>query len=375
MADLLYISPSFSEPARGGRALLTQLHRSCLHSILDQRFAVHELGSRSPRGIRKSIAALAGQIDGANAEAEAAVLRRIDRENVSTVFLNGSNLGCLARAIKRHAPAVKVISFFHNVEARFFLGSFKHNPGPRTLAVLVANYVAERMAVRSSDRLIALSRRDGDELKRLYGRGATDIVPMAIEEPGLDELSDEPGSAGYLLFVGGAFYGNVQGMRWFARNVAPDLSIETLVIGHGFEAHRTELERCGRVRVVGPVGDLGPYYAGARAVIAPIFDGAGMKTKVAEALMHGRQVIGTPEAFAGYEASLPDAGWVCSTSEDFIRRIRSLETGPALTPSPALKMLFKRHYSRAAIQRQLAAIVGCRDRTGTANADTSNENT
>ena len=50
---------------------------------------------------------------------------------------------------------------------------------------------------------------------------------------------------------------------------------------------------------------LAPHLAaGAALVIAPIFDGSGMKTKVAEALMHGKHVVGTPEAFSGYAADI-----------------------------------------------------------------------
>ena len=41
--------------------------------------------------------------------------------------------------------------------------------------------------------------------------------------------------------------------------------------------------------------------SGTRSASSPIFYGSGMKTKVAEALMHGKRIIGTNNAFAGYD--------------------------------------------------------------------------
>ena len=36
-------------------------------------------------------------------------------------------------------------------------------------------------------------------------------------------------------------------------------------------------------------------------MLFPIFEGSGMKLKTCEALMFGKNIIGTPEAFAGYD--------------------------------------------------------------------------
>ena len=41
--------------------------------------------------------------------------------------------------------------------------------------------------------------------------------------------------------------------------------------------------------VVGEVESLAQWYHDAYFVVAPIFDGSGMKTKVAEALMYGKE--------------------------------------------------------------------------------------
>ena len=159
-----------------------------------------------------------------------------------------------------------------------------------------------------------------------------------------------------MLFVGGSFYANLAGIAWFARNVAPALQFETLVVGSGMESERASLERAHNVRVIGLVDDLAPYYRDALAVIAPIFDGSGMKTKVAEALMHGKAIAGTSEAFTGYEAC-GEIGWRCDNAATFIAAIA--QAGAEGTPGfdPALRSLYEQHYSPAALRRALAAII------------------
>ena len=77
------------------------------------------------------------------------------------LFIDGSNLGAAARAIKRTCPRVRVVTFFHNVEARFFLGALRAKPTAKAFGVLLAHYRAERLAVRWSDTIVCLSARDG----------------------------------------------------------------------------------------------------------------------------------------------------------------------------------------------------------------------
>jgi len=56
-------------------------------------------------------------------------------------------------------------------------------------------------------------------------------------------------------------------------------------------------------------------------MIFPIFQGGGMKVKTCEALMHGKNIIGTGEAFRGYEVDFEKVGAKCETAEDFIKAI------------------------------------------------------
>lgn len=361
MQTTLFVTPAVTGP-KGGRAMFSALVRDCLALLLGDRLLVEELPPAPPRGFRSAFDALRGYIDGVTPAREAAILARLQAEKIGRLFLDGSDLGRLASAIKRREPDIEILTLFHNVEARFFAGALRERPSLRALAVLVANYGAERLAVRFSDRRITLNRRDSDGIGRLYGRSATDLLPMGISD--LQATSPEPFerpvSEDYLLFVGGGFYANRAGIRWFATEVAPHIALVTCVVGRGLGDLRAELECGGKVRLIGEVDNLAPWYLGAKAVIAPIFDGSGMKTKIAEALMHGKRIAGTSEAFTGYEEVAGQVGWICDTKDAFIAAVREIERVTLPRFDPALRLLYERHYSFEAAKSRLAAILGPR---------------
>ncbi len=159
-------------------------------------------------------------------------------------------------------------------------------------------------------------------------------------------------------FVGGGFYANQSGIRWFVENVVPEVSMKTCIVGRGLEVLRGELERGGKVEVVGAVDQLGHWYRNAKVVIAPIFDGSGMKTKVAEALMYGKRIIGTREAFSGYEDIAEQVGWVCNTKEEFITAIRRVERMSYPQFEPSLRRIYEREHSFDAALDRLCRILG-----------------
>ena len=337
--------------------MLSHLHRKSLAEILGSELLVHELPCPK-RETKTALNALAGHIDGVSPDTEHSIVARIGTDGASSVYLDGSNLGRLARTIKRAHPRVTVISFFHNVEARFFLGALRRRPGLRPAAVLLANYRAERLAARFSDRRVALNARDSRLLDRWYGRSATDILPMALADQ-LDPKSAKGSGTepGYALFVGGAFYANQAGIVWFADKVAPHIPMRTVVVGQGMEQLRARLERSGRIDVVGAVPRLQDWYRDASVAIAPIFDGSGMKTKVAEALMFGKRPIGTSEALTGYEAIEGAAGPPCDSREAFIQRLQATAAQPPPTFDPALRRIYEEHYSPEALKGGLTRIL------------------
>ncbi|MCI5164667.1 MAG: glycosyltransferase [Candidatus Electrothrix sp. GM3_4] len=360
MKKLALLTKQLEKSPSGGRELLTKLNYDALHSIYGDNLVLHELPDACLSGIYAKLNAFFGQIDGLNSQYIELTLKSIQGKGVSKVFVDGSNLGGFVAVLKRRLPDIEVTTFFHNVEARFFWGAFCKNKTVHAAGVMVANYLAERKAVRWSDKVICLNQRDSRLLKKLYGRGATHIAPMALEDKlpsSFNHKTEFSDSQPYALFVGGTFYANQAGITWFVREVAPRTDMPIYIVGRGFEALRSELELPGKVTVVGAVDSLAEWYMRAQFVIAPIFDGSGMKTKVAEALMFGKKIIGTPEAFSGYEEIVDRAGRVCLTSDDFVAAIETADEMVNGTFDPELRTIYEEKYSYIAAKLRLEIIM------------------
>ena len=359
-ANVLLVTASRSVGGTlGGRAQLSSITRLALMQILGNRLTVFEVAPASLRRWEYVAAGFTGRVDGVGPDLIPPLLAIVDAKGCNKVVLDGSNLGYLARRLKRARPATEVISLFHNCEARFFYGAMKHYRSLRSVGVLVANFIAERWAVRHSDKRVCLNQRDSDQLRSLYGRAATHLAPMALQAGQAAAIDvDDPARRGdYLLFVGGAFYANQDGIRWYARHVASHLSVTTCVVGMGMEPLKEELASFKGIEVIGAVDDLSTWYRDARFVVAPIFDGSGMKTKVAEALMHGKRVVGTSEAFTGYEDVVDHAGISCETAPEFVAAIQQELLRPFVPTDGTLRGVFDRHYSLAALRSRWSLIL------------------
>ena len=357
--NTLLLTKQLDPAPSGGRELLCKLNFDALTSIYGNSLALFQLPSERPVGVFAYIKAFSGYIDGLNANSIVVATKLIETEGISKVFVDGSNLGEFVAVLKRSNTRVEITTFFHNVEARFFLGALKETKSIRALAVLIANYLAERKAVKYSDKLVCLSERDSHLLHRVYGRAAAHVSSMALEDkmPVGFAQDAKPPKEKFALFVGGTFYANRAGIAWFVKHVVPRIHIKICIVGRGFEALRHELERAGKVEVVGAVDHLSDWYRDAHFVIAPIFDGSGMKTKVAEALMYGKKIIGTPEAFSGYEGLAERAGRVCASVDDFVQAIEAADDMVKAPFDPEMRSLYEGNYSFPAARARLAEIM------------------
>ena len=364
LPSVMLITNSLENSPSGGREMLCKLNYDVLMEIYGDRLTVLELSKNPIRGFKSAVNAFRGYIDGINSETIDFALHEIGTKNIEKIFVDGSNFGEIVRAIKARFPKVQIFTFFHNVEARFFWGSFRQNKTAHALAVAMVNYLAERKSVRCSDNIISLSERDSRLLYKLYGRAATHVSPMALQDKlplGASQTVGQPAGQAhkkFALFVGGVFYANRAGITWFVKHVVPRIDMKICIVGRGFEEFRGELEVAGKVEVVGAVDDLAEWYLKSHFVIAPIFDGSGMKTKVAEALMFGKKIIGTPEAFSGYEDVADRAGWECATADDFVAAIGCVNGEVVPSFDPELRALYEEKYSFPAARSRLAGIVG-----------------
>jgi glycosyltransferase involved in cell wall biosynthesis len=110
------------------------------------------------------------------------------------------------------------------------------------------------------------------------------------------------------------------------------------------------------VTVTGTVDDLGPYYQMARVFVAPLRSGAGIKFKVAQAMLYGLPVVATRLAVEGISPPAP-AGTVGAVVDDPREMARSIlhflqEEGVAEQVGAAAHVWASRTYS---FQRNIEA--------------------
>jgi glycosyltransferase involved in cell wall biosynthesis len=169
---------------------------------------------------------------------------------------------------------------------------------------------SERLLMRGlGARLYCFSEKDCRLVAAYFGESAGTVdfyLDERIYEIRLDEVVQ------HNRFV---FYGawgrreNSSGLLWFLANVMPllDADCRFIIIGSGVTEELREAAQVfgDAIEFSGFVDNPYPLLAGARALVAPLFEGAGVKVKVLEALACGTPVIGTEVSFEGIAAELP----------------------------------------------------------------------
>ena len=276
-----------------------------------------------------------------------ALKKQILQNKYDYVFLSQSLYGDTAQCIKKVNPNIKIICFFHNIEKQY-AKEYMKSSGAIHYPFYYNVKLSEKKAVLNSDYYIVLNERDASLLKSYYGKEASLILPTSFEDTFQSERSVRAkvvnASDIIYLFVGGAFFANVEAVRWFIKEVLPYVPGKFIVVGKGMDAYYNEWHS-DRIEIHGFVNDLSDFYYKATLVVSPIFSGGGMKTKTAEALMYGKTILGTKEAFEGYKLE-KSAMILCDNSKDFISNILNLINLNCLSPYNAeARKLFLENYS------------------------------
>ncbi|WP_320675018.1 glycosyltransferase [Prochlorococcus sp. MIT 1341] len=357
--NILLVTKDLSDCFIGGRERLSQTYRSLLHKLFPESLLIFCPYPYSVNAFARYIYSIVGMLDGLTPSRIFSIITLVKKNNIELVFIDGSNYGLIALVLRLYCPNVHITSLFHNVESRFFWGSFLRKKTLKALGIILSNYIAEFFCIWCSHTSITLTSHDQKKLKFLYQKESSEVVPLVIddsrsvEEVNKEIIPIEP----YLLFVGGPFYANIQGVEWYIKNVSEKAPLSLYIVGNGFELYSGLFANHKNVKFVGSVRSLSPWYNSASAVIAPIFDGSGMKTKVAEALQYGKAIIGTKEAFTGY--TLPDHKGIfeCISGSDFIQAINTIHDYPPPRFDISLRSIYEAYYSYEAGYKKLYSVL------------------
>jgi hypothetical protein len=236
------------------------------------------------------------------------------------VFIDSSSFGVIAYYLKRKKYKGQIICFFHNVEYNIQLQRIKISPFSIWFIFLL--YYNEKKACKCSDKVVVLNKRDSIELERLYGVTDISIIPISLTDTFTAHIKELTSVPPTLVFIGHNWFTNIQGLKWFVNNVLDNVNIKLQIIGTGMDVLKEKFKH-PKIEFLGYVPDLSSILLEADYVISPIFIGGGMKVKTCEALMNGKNIIGTKEAFEGYDLDYQKVGAICNTKEEFVYTIKN----------------------------------------------------
>lgn len=133
---------------------------------------------------------------------------------------------------------------------------------------------------------------------------------------------------------------NITAVIWFAEKVMPklaDLPCEFHIIGGGGTEELRKLES-GKIKIIGFVESIDPYFSEALCFVSPLIFGAGIKVKVIEALYSGITVLTNRVGIEGIPVTDRENYYHCEEAEEYADIIRKLFTGslPGLNARQAI---------------------------------------
>lgn len=375
MGKLLYLS-DIPLNIKSGHGNMVNMHHEIVKSIFGDDvisvFAGNDITThtgnmhfiKKSNSIEKAIAVVSGDAPYISMRLKKYVCNIVKNENINYMFVENSISGSLLKKIKKINDKIQIIAYFPDIEKQLMSEQLKNAKLYRkiSLKTMIKN---EGETVKYADKTFVLNQRDEDLYFRIYECKPAAILPVTvpIKENRYPKIH-HANEALNILFVGVDYYPNVYGIEWFINEVIPNISIQyTLsVVGYNMEKYRNKWEVNKNIVVVGTVDDLQHYYEMCDIVIAPIFEGGGMKVKTAEALSYGKLVIGTYESTFGYwenAGKLRNKGiFRCSTGLEFADCINQLGNKQFDTVSPDIINYVSQFYSMNSNCRRLMQLFG-----------------
>jgi len=223
------------------------------------------------------------------------------------------------------AQARKARVVFHSIDLHYLRLERQARLEGDAQALAVAGQVRarEEAVMRASDATVVVSEAELAHLRAALPEVRAVQLPLArAVAPPATPFAARRG----IGFIGSfAHAPNLDAMRWFLAEIWPLVlrevpDMEMTVVGAGFPEALLEGVP-GRVRALGHVPDVAPWFEGLRLTVAPLRFGAGAKGKVASSLAAGVPCVATPIAAEGMALSREAGVLVAEDAAGFAAQI------------------------------------------------------
>lgn len=214
----------------------------------------------------------------------------------------------LVHLLRRLNPRARIVGTFHDVMSQSFDRKPHTNPAERRhwQGVAARSRRHEARMVKVLDEALVFSDKD----VQLLGSPPNARVVRPPLHDGTPVSHEPAPDRGVVLFVSYlARVENHEAALWVIDDVWPQVVAQVpgarlrLVGGGATDELKGHVDRVDSVELAGFVDDLGPEYASAVVALVPLLQGAGVKFKTIEALLHGVPTVTTT---VGAEGVGPD---------------------------------------------------------------------
>jgi glycosyltransferase involved in cell wall biosynthesis len=229
----------------------------------------------------------------------------------------------------------KAVFFQHNVETVIWRRHVEHAGDPLRRAYFRMQaermYRYERQVSREAGHIVAVSRKDADEMRRLFDVTRVTEIPTGVNIEYFLPPEPRPESGADLVFVGSMdWLPNVDGIVNFVREVLPLIRRkrpETTVAVVG-RTPPPKLVQMGKedpgIRVTGTVPDIRPWLWGSAVSIVPLRIGGGTRLKIYEAMAARIPVVSTTIGAEGLTVNPPRDIRIADGAEEFAEQCLEL---------------------------------------------------
>jgi len=265
--------------------------------------------------------------------------------------------------IRRHSPKTRII--VDSIDLHFVRqarGTFKPHAFGWERKSLDAHYadsmIRELNVYAEADQVLTVSQKEADVVCDLTGDGRkARSVPLTDDLP-VSEIPLEARRG--ILFLGNFRHPpNVEGLEYLCREIVPLLDEELLaqhpiwVVGTGLDDRIRQIgEGLKHVHMIGWVPFTTPYLHRARITAVPLLHGAGMKSKMVQALMAFTPTVSTNIGVEGMELVDEEHVLVANSPRGFADAVTRLLTDDDLWEklAEAGRLQIMREHSRAVIR-------------------------
>lgn len=238
------------------------------------------------------------------------ITKGIKENSYDVIYIDFSRYWVIAKWARKICN--RVIVRVHNIESEYLFEIFKNRKSVKALIKYLYVRKFEKKCLNYASDIIFLTKNDQETAQNLYHINIekTSVIPVCIEKKIIKKKTI---GTICLTYTGSLnFPMNSKGILFFIDYIWDDLlkcypTIELVIAGK--KPTKELIDKIGKhsnIKLYNTPSEkeMNNIFNNTNIYIAPVFNGAGMKVKVAEALSYGLLVVGTEHALIGYDAAI-----------------------------------------------------------------------